>query len=155
MKLALPVAVLLTVVLTGPLTFFASCKVGKKMPVTRSNEPAPTLTQLANQVGLTFPQSARLIAVHRESGIDDMVSFKVEMAPTDLPAFMAASPVSADAFSPGEGGLLGPDNGPWDPNRAAKLRTGQVIRTNHRALNIGIDDGKAGAVFLYIVDHGT
>jgi hypothetical protein len=127
----------------------------KEPPVTTQSTNAPTLADLSREVRVSFPSSARLIWVGRESGIDDLVSFKVELDPVDLPAFLAASPVPRDAFNPGEGGLLGSDTGPWTPNQAARLRTGQVIREHQRALNIGIDDGKPGVVVLYIVSHST
>jgi hypothetical protein len=129
----------------------------KETAVTRPSEdaPSPTLSRLAHEIGLTFPASARLIWVGRETGIDDMVSFKVEIAPADLPGFLAASPVPADAFAPGEGGLLGSDLGLWNPSQAVRLRTGQVVRADHSALNIGVDDGKPNIVVLYIVSHGT
>jgi hypothetical protein len=123
--------------------------------VTESTHQATTLPELAREVGVTFPAAARLIGVARESGIDDMVMFKVEISSNDLPSFMAALPVPADAFEPGEGGLLGPDQGFWDPRRAAHLRTGQVIVKNQRALNIGIGDGHPGVVAIYVVNHGT
>ena len=123
--------------------------------MTRTSTNTPTLADLSREVGVAFPPSARLIWVGRESGIDDMVSFKVELAPGDLPAFLATSPVPGDAFSAGEGGLLGSDTGPWNPGQAARLRTGQVIRPNQHALNIGIDDGKPGVVVLYVVSHST
>ncbi|HVY36376.1 MAG TPA: hypothetical protein VHM31_00520 [Polyangia bacterium] len=125
--------------------------------MTRASEeaPPPTLSALAHEVGLSFPASARLIWAGRESGIDDMVSFKVEIAPADLPAFLSSSPVPADAFAPGEGGLLGSDLGPWNPSQAVRLRTGQIVRPNHSALNIGIDDGKPNVVVLYVVSHST
>jgi hypothetical protein len=93
--------------------------------------------------------------VTRENGIDDMVMFKVQITPKDLRSFMAGLPVPADAFEPGEGGFLGRDQGFWDPSHAARLRTGQVILKNQRALNIGIDDGRPGMVAIYVVNHGT
>jgi hypothetical protein len=123
--------------------------------VTESPHQATTLPELAREVGVTFPASAGLIGVARERGIDDMVMFKVEMSSNDLPSFMAALPVPNDAFEPGEGSLLGPDQGFWDPRSAAHLRTGQVIVKNQRALNIGIGDGRPGTVAIYVVNHGT
>jgi hypothetical protein len=87
--------------------------------------------------------------------MDDLLRFKVEIAPADLASFLASSPVPGDAFEPGEGGLLGPDQGFWDPSRCKRLRTGQKILPGQRALNIGIDDGAADVVTLYIVNHGT
>jgi len=115
----------------------------------------PTLAALGHEVGLTFPTTARLLGVSREHGIDDLVRFKVELPRKDLAAFLSAAPVPPDAFEPGEGGLMGPDQGFWNPNRAASLRTGQAIHADHRTLNIGIADGGPATVFLYIVEHGT
>ncbi|MDB4981375.1 MAG: hypothetical protein JWM82_2127 [Myxococcales bacterium] len=115
----------------------------------------PTLAALGQEVGLTFPSSARLLGVHRERGIDDLVRFKVELGADDLPRFLASSPVPEEAFEPGEGGLLGPDEDFWDPGRANRLRTGQAMVKNNRALNIGIADGPTRRVVLYIVNHGT
>lgn len=114
-----------------------------------------TLAQLAHETGLRFPPSARLVGSAREDGIDDLLRFKVQISPAELAAFLAASPVPAAAFESGEGGLLGPDQGFWDPSRAKHLRTGQKILPGQRALNIGIDDGRADVVALYIVNHGT
>ncbi len=140
-----------------PLLFPMTLECQRKGPdVTeqRHRTEAPTLSSLAHETGITFPPSARLVGAARESGIDDLVRFKVELNSGDLPAFLAKSPVPPDAFEPGEGGLLGPDEGFWNPSRAAHLRTGQVIRKPQRALNIGIDDGPQ-VVVLYIVEHGT
>jgi hypothetical protein len=120
-----------------------------------AERPANFAPELAREVGLKFPSSARLIGVGRESGIDDMVRFKVELDPHDLAAFIATSPVPPEAFEPGPGGLLGPHQAFWDPSRAVRLRTGQAILKNQRALNIGIDDGRPEVVVLYVVNHGT
>jgi hypothetical protein len=114
----------------------------------------PSLADLGRQVGLTFPGGARLLGVSREAGIDDLIRFKVAMNAEDLSQFLAASPLAADAFEPGERGLLGPDQGFWDPSQAAHLRTGQAIVGNHRALNLGIGDA-AGRAIVYVVNHGT
>jgi hypothetical protein len=125
----------------------------------RERTPPPaadaTLIDLGREVGLKFPNGARLIGVSRERGIDDLVRFKVEIAAADLPTFLATSPVASDAFEPGEGGLLGPDQGFWDPSRAIHLRSGQAVLKNNRALNIGIADGDPQRTILYIVNHGT
>ena len=113
-----------------------------------------TLSQLATEVGLTFPVSSRLLGVARESGIDDMVMFKVELPRRDLESFLAKCPVPADAFEQGSAGFLGVDDGFWDPSKATHLRTGQIIR-NTRATDVGIDDGRPDVAILYIVNHGT
>jgi hypothetical protein len=114
-----------------------------------------TLAQLAHEAGVQFPAGARLVGSAREDGIDDLLRFKVEVRPADLAAFLSTSPVPSDALESGEGGLLGPDQGFWDPSRAKRLRTGQKILPGQRALNIGIDDGRTDVVFIYVVNHGT
>jgi hypothetical protein len=86
----------------------------------------PSLADLGKEVGLTFPASARLIGVSRENGMDDLVRFKVELPRGDLPAFLRSTPIPADEFQAGGGGLLGPDDDYWDPSQVKNLRTGQV-----------------------------
>ncbi len=128
---------------------------GRGHDMSKPIQSAPTLADLAQQSGVKFPPSARLVGPAREDGIDDLLRFKVEISAGDLPAFLATCPVPADAFEPGEAGLLGPDQGFWDPGRAKRLRTGQKILPGTRALNIGIDDGRPDVVAVYIVNHGT
>ena len=77
------------------------------------------------------------------------------MAATELAGFLARTPVPAQEFRSGERGLLGPDHGWWDPNKALRLRSGQAQLPQGRALNIGIDDSNPNAVSVYIVNHGT
>jgi hypothetical protein len=133
------------------------CRKGQEegRTLTRVREPSPSLANLAQEAGVTFPPSARLIGFSREAGIDDYLMFKVEIDAKDLASFLASSPVPTDALEPGEGGLLGPDEGYWDPHRAARLRTGQKALANARYLNIGIGEGGGKVVALYIVNHGT
>ena len=78
-------------------------------PVNRAKEQPGTLPDLAREVGLTFPASARLIGVHREAGMDDAVMLKVEIAAGDFPAFVKTCPVPPEAFAPRTRGLMGPD----------------------------------------------
>jgi hypothetical protein len=118
-------------------------------------ESTATLAQLAQEAGVSFPPGARLVGSARENGMDDLLRFKVELRPADLPAFLSTSPIPADAFDAGEGGFLGPDQGFWDPHQAKRLRTGQKILPGQRALNIGIDDGRGDVVAIYVVNHGT
>lgn len=80
--------------------------------------------------------------------------FKVELPRRDLASFLATCPVPTDAFAQGSAGLLGPDQGFWDPDHAAHLRTGQVVK-NGRATNVGIDESRSDVATLYIVNHGT
>jgi hypothetical protein len=116
--------------------------------------PPGNLTDLAHEVGLTFPPSARLIGQDREAGMDDYLQFKVEIDVSDLTAFEASSPIPAQAMEPGAGGRMGPDHDFWDPHRAASLRTGQKSLPGARVLNIGIAES-GNEVALYIVNHGT
>jgi len=139
--------------------FAAACSALGCPGRSRERTPPPaadeTLVDLGREVGLKFPADARLLGVSRERGIDDLVRFKIEMGAADLPGLMASTPIKPDAFEPGERGLLGPDQGFWDPNRARHLLTGQAVLKNNRALNIGIADGGPQRVILYIVNHGT
>jgi len=151
-------AVLLSVLGLSIVEIGVSCRSGRKdqdRPVSRETKPAAaTLDDLGQEVGLKFPPSARLIGFNRENGMDDYLQFKVEINAADFPEFQASSPVPEAVMEPGEGGLLGPDQGFWDPNRAKNLRTGQKSLPNARALNIGVAENGA-KVYLYIVNHGT
>jgi hypothetical protein len=142
-------------IVAGAAALLASlgCARGRQAAVPAEGQA--TLAALGHEVGLTFPASARLVGVSRERGIDDLVRFKVELPRADLASFLAAAPVPADAYEPGDGGFLGPDQGFWDPSRAVSLRTGQTIRDNHRTLNIGVAEAGPGRAAVYIVEHGT
>lgn len=119
-------------------------------------ERAPdSLESAGREVGVKFPPAARLVGVHRERGLDDLVAVKVEMAASEWPAFLAGTPVDPKSFRAGERGLLGPDEGFWDPHKARNLRTAEVSLPDARALNIGFDDSRPGIVVVYVVNHGT
>jgi len=153
---AIPGSVLLATI--ALVTVGMACRSGGKdqePAISREKKPAPaSLSDLSREVGLVFPASARLIGFNRENGMDDYLQFKVEMDAGDFPKFQASSPIPEAAMEPGEGGLLGPDQGFWDPNRSKNLRTGQKSLPNARALNIGIAEHGA-KVSVYIVNHGT
>jgi hypothetical protein len=121
-----------------------------------SGSPA-TLNDLGRELelGVTFPSGTRLIGVSRERGIDDLIEVEVEMAASDFSGFLARTPVQEQDFRPGERGLLGPDHDWWDPNKAARLRSGQAQLPKGRALNIGVGDSHSDRVRVYIVNHGT
>lgn len=135
-----------------------ACRNGGKdqdRSVSRESKPvSASLDELGREAGLTFPASARLIGFNRENGMDDYLQFKVEIDAADFPKFQASSPIPDAAMKPGVGGLLGPDDGFWDPNRPKNLRTGQKSLPNARVLNIGVAEHGA-KVWLYIVNHGT
>jgi hypothetical protein len=148
-------AVLIVPVLAVAVTSCRKNNVDRARDMNERNQPGTTLAQLAQEAGVGLPPSARLVGSARENGMDDLLRFKVEIPLGDLPAFFAASPVPVEALEPGEGGLLGPDQGFWDPSHAKRLRTGQKILPGQRALNIGIDDGRMEVAIIYIVNQGT
>jgi hypothetical protein len=105
-------------------------------------------------IGLAFPSGARLLGVHREKGIDDLIRFKVEIPRNHWSAFERELPVKPDEMRPGAG-RLGPDQGWWDPRAAVGLRSGQARRENARAINIGVTHTDRNTTLLYVVEHGT
>ncbi len=122
--------------------------------------PTPPMTPaswiaLGAELGVTFPPGARLVGMKRENGMDDMVCAKVAIAPETLPAFLASAPLAPETFRSGSRGFLLSNQDWWDPDSALHLRTGQAHMPGARALNIGVDDGHPGVVYLYIVNHGT
>jgi hypothetical protein len=117
--------------------------------------PPDTLESVAREVALTFPPGTRLLGVHRERGIDDLVAAKVAMPAAQWSTFLAGTPIAPALFEPGEHGRLGPDQGFWDPHKATNLRTAQARLPNARVLNLGYDDAHPPVVIVYIVNHGT
>lgn len=109
---------------------------------------------LSRELGVVLPAGARVVGVHREAGIDSLVSVKIEMATEEARAFLQASPVKAEAMRAGTRGFLGPNHDSWDPSHAPGLRTGQARLDGGRVLNIGVSERGAVTV-LYIVAHGT
>jgi hypothetical protein len=145
---------LLIVGFTGLLSA-AQCK-NTEQPMGSSDQPTESLAQLGADLHLMFPQSARIIGVHRSpGGMDDAVRVKLEMAKDDLAAFLARTQVDVQSFRPGTRGMLGSDRDFWDPHRTKGLRTAQLQRAGARALNVGVDDSGERVAVLYIVEHGT
>jgi len=120
-----------------------------------SEQGHDTLESVSKELSVTFPAGTKLIGVYRERGIDDLVQAKVEIPAADWSGFLASTPIDPSLFEPGEGGLLGPDSGFWDPHKAKNLRTAQAILPNVRALNIGYDDSRGSVYVVYVVNHGT
>lgn len=114
-----------------------------------------TLESVGKEIAMAFPASTKLLGVHRERGADDLIAVKVELAAADWPGFLARTPIDASLFRPGERGLLGPDDGFWDPHQAKNLRTAEATLPNARVLNIGYDDSRGSIVVVFIVNHGT
>jgi hypothetical protein len=121
-----------------------------------TNTNAKELENLAAELSLRFPEQTRLIGSHREQGMDDYLAVKVEMPARASNGFLSDSPIPRAQFEPGNGGLLGPDEGKfWDPNKQPQLQTGQVQRAGARVLNIGFDDSRSDIAIVYVVSHGT
>jgi hypothetical protein len=118
-------------------------------------EMQETLGSAGKEVGLVFPAGSKLVGVHRERGIDDLVAVKVEMPASEWPGFVAQTPIDPALFRPGERGLLGPDDGSWDPHKARNLRTAQAALPGARVLNLGYDDSRGSVLAVFVVNHGT
>jgi hypothetical protein len=125
------------------------------LPRAEPHEPE-TLAALAPELSVTFPPSTKLIGVLRENGMDDWIAAKVTMNRSDWPSFLASTTLDESRLTPGEGGRFGPNQGFWDPNGHADLRSGQAwLADKFRALNVGVADLQAARVVVYIVNHGT
>jgi hypothetical protein len=114
-----------------------------------------TLESVGKEIAVAFPAGAKLIGVHRESGMDDLVAVKIEISSTDWVPFLGRTPIDPNLFRSGERGLLGPDDGFWDPHKARNLRTAEAPLPNARVLNIGYDDSRGNVFVVYLVNHGT
>jgi hypothetical protein len=111
------------------------------------------LESVGKEVGLFFPAGTRLVGVHRERGADDLIAVKVEMPAGEWPGFVAQTPIDPALFRPGERGLLGPDDGFWDPHKAKNLRTAEAALSGARVLNLGYDDSRGSMVAVFVVNH--
>lgn len=61
-------------------------KSGDRGPFTDDRQaPQPTLAQLAQEAGVSFPPGAQLIGSARENGMDDLLRFKVQLPLAELP----------------------------------------------------------------------
>ena len=146
----LPIAAL-AVLAVAPVSPACKSKARQGM----SEQRHETLESVSKEIAVTFPAGAKLIGVHREKGIDDWVAVKAEISAVDWPGFLAGTPIDPSLFSPGERGMLGPDEGFWDPHKAKNLRTAQAGLPNARVLNIGYDDSRGSVFVVYVVNHGT
>ena len=131
---------------------FVACK-SKGPQGTRQVQEA--LESVGKEVGLVFPDGSRLVGVHRERGADDLIAVKVEMPAAAWPSFVATTPIDPTLFRRGERGLLGPDDGFWDPHVSKNLRTAETPLPHARVLNLGYDDSRGNVISVYIVNHGT
>lgn len=120
----------------------------------RASDRSQPLESAGREVAVDFPPSARLIGVHRERGMDELIAAKVEMPAADWPGFLEGIPMDPKLFEPGEGGLLGPDEDFWDPHQAKSLHTSQAQLPGNRTLNLGYDDSRGNVIVVYVVNHG-
>jgi len=120
----------------------------------RASDRSQSLESAGREVAVDFPPSARLIGVHREQGMDELIAVKVEMPAAHWPGFLEGTPMDPKLFEPGEGGLLGPDEGFWDPHQAKSLHTSQAQLPGDRVLNLGYDDSRGDVIVVYVVNHG-
>jgi hypothetical protein len=74
------------------------------------------------------------------------------MPATEWPAFVAQTPIEPALFRPGERGLLGPDDGFWDPHKAKNLRTAETALPHARVLNLGYDS-RGSVLSVFVVNH--
>ncbi len=80
---------------------------------------------------------------------------KVELPAVEWPGFLSHTPVDPSLFRAGERGLLGPDQGFWDPHQAKSLRTVEASLPNGYVLNLGYDDSRGSVFVVYLVKHST
>ena len=137
------------------LSFVVVIACASKGKQTMNKKNLDTLESVGKELGVTFPAAAKLVGVMHERGIDDLIAAKVEMPAAEWPRFLATTPIEKDLFSPGVQGLLGSDEGFWDPHKAKALQVAQALLPQGRALNIGYDDSRHDIVVVYVVNHGT
>ena len=131
----------------------SACKPRVKQDPAQNSQEA--LAAVGKEVGLSFPEAAKLVGVHRERGADDLIAVKVDMPASEWPGFLSRTPVDPSLFRAGERGLLGPDQGFWDPHKAKNLRTVETSLPNGRVLNLGYDDSRGAVFAVYVVNHST
>jgi hypothetical protein len=103
-----------------------------------------------------IPESARLLGVRRESGMDDLIQVKLEMSAVEFATFVASSPLARQPLESWENnGIWGFDHDFWDPHRVPNLRSAETGYPDARSFRLGIDERKPGVVVVYLVDHGT
>jgi hypothetical protein len=114
---------------------------------------APTaeeMRQIEQETHLKFPPSHRVLMWEAGGRQDAYVRMKLEIATTDWPAFIAASPFRDQPLREDARGFLGTDQGDWDPGHVAHLLKGQVELPDARFLNVGADTSRPSVVVLYL-----
>ena len=118
--------------------------------------PSATIASLNDELPVHIPEGAKLLGVHRENGMDDLIEVKLELSAADLPAFLASSPLAKQPLeSWGHHGIFGPDHTFWDPGSVPTLRSAEAAYAGARAFRIGLDERVPEMVVVYMIDHGT
>lgn len=104
-------------------------------------------------LGFDLPESAQILMLDRQVGIDDMLRAKIEMPRSSFDAVAQRLPVPLDGMSSGPG-RLSADKGLWNPRSTPHIKSGQVARPGGRFVNIGVAQSDE-RVTLFVVEHGT
>jgi hypothetical protein len=122
----------------------------------REMTKVPDVAELGREVGLSLPPSTKIVAVRRESGMDDAVFAKLELARADWQRLAAQPPLSTAEFGLENKSYLSSDDGWWNPSTIEGLRVAQIEMPKGRWLNVGVDEAtKPGVVTLYVLNHST
>ncbi len=108
------------------------------------------LALCADRMRVTFPKSTRPIGIWYQYSRDDAICLKVEIAKSDLEAFIGESLFFEDELEDGWRFILEPNRGWWDPGKARTLKAGQADLPNGEFLNIGVDDSFDDKVVIYL-----
>jgi len=105
------------------------------------------------QLGLQLPPGTRIIGASASTDGDGQIRAKLEMPAALVPGFVAKANIPG--LEDADADLLGPDEGFWDPHRAAALRYGQTQVSGARFLHVAIDDARPQTAVVYVMLHGT
>jgi hypothetical protein len=114
---------------------------------------ADALREAERETGLTFPKSMRILLWRADKGHDPSLKIKFEMASTDWPAFVSASPFRDPPLREDAAADLGVDYGPWAPSQVAHLLKGESRSRDGHDLNLGADRSHLDVVVVYLVWH--
>ena len=124
---------------------------------TKGPPPPPSAKEwaaLGRELGLKFPPSSRLLKLERQNGMDDMIRLQVALPTQDLPAFISDSAIHTEQLREGGSCFVSGDEF-WDLSQALHLRSFQAALPGARFWCLGIDDGRPGTAYLYIMNYGT
>jgi hypothetical protein len=130
-----------------------ACRSEKDFTTKSQEQSTNDLKFLSKELGVPIPADAKVLGVHRESGMDDLTCAKFLITRQAFVHVAAILPVRPEAFRPGVG-RLGSDFDFWNPHATPGLRWAQAPLPDARSLTIGIADSTDG-VILFLVNHGT